>query len=326
MSRPFLAIAVLPHHLTTREAPAMASLLLGSFVVTAVPAPASGDSVASARAAAAQAPAYRGMVRSWAWSEALWREGVLTGGLDGEAAIDEVQAAASRVARDPACRALLPLMRGIDPADEAAYLNTLAADLLKGGPDPGVLLPVSAGLDRFAARHGLIVARSAPSSLAQKAEARLAPPSRPVALPVFLQADASRLLHAREVLLRELEDLRAELIERDADLAHDPGAEARPALERAAGAYAAAFDSSRGELFDDAPGDEVRAVEGVVSITLARLPIDAVLRSSVAALHESSPRAAGPPSPMPVDPVLHDPAEARGFTAMTIRALGSPAR
>ena len=74
-------VAVSPYHLTTREPPAMAALLLAGAVITMVPAPPSarrGLTVDrdAARGAAGEAPGYADLLESWRWAAELFRERV----------------------------------------------------------------------------------------------------------------------------------------------------------------------------------------------------------------------------------------------------------
>lgn len=316
-------IAVSPYHITTREAPAMAALLIGSRVLTAVPAPIGGGGVASARRTAEEAPAYRAFVRAWAWTEPLWREGVLASDVERASVVDESREVARRIGIDPEYHALRALMHEELDLDEPAYLNAVAADLLKGGPDPAILLPISAGIDRFAARHGMLVARSHASSVAQKAELRLGRGVRSIAVPVFLQADAERLLHARDVLNAELDDLRSELGELSEAMTGD-GAATGPGLDLAARAYVNAFETRHAEVMADRAEDDVRAIEGTVAISLLSLPSDAVLRSSLAALGSmgGGSEPAGERVAVANLPAVYDASEGRRVVSMVVKAMG----
>lgn len=316
-----MRIGVLPYHLVTREPPATAALLLGDEVVTCVPGPVGANATVAAQAAT-RAPAFRSLVKSWAWSEQLWREGVIRSDVDGHEVIDEALTVRRQIELDDRYTALRPLMRE-SANDEDAYLNAVAADLLKGGPDPGVLLPITAALDRTAAARGLVVARAHASSVAQRAEESLALPRGSIVLPLFLQADTTRILHARDVLADPLNALRDAI-----DTLLEEG-EPR-GLETAARDYARAFEASREDLHDDAPYDDVRLVEGAASLIFTLLPSDAVLRSSLAAMGEIGLGAPIPSRRSPLadsrSPVPYDAAEGRLFLAMTVRPLGLPAR
>lgn len=277
---------VSPYHLTSREAPALAALQLADFVVTLLPAPMHGRAGATVdadrtTAAAVEAPRYAELMDSWAWSAPLFREGVLGSAFAGEDAADDARHACDRIEDEPWLAGLRPLVRPELFDDDRTYLAAVARDVLKGGPDPALSIPLAAGLDAFAARHALMVARGAPASFVQKAEARLARRRASVVLPALVQASAERLLLARALLDDALVPLREGL----GDLAASEGAPAE--LARAAERYADAFASEREDLLAP-PGpnddlDEVRPVEGTIALSVVDLPPDAVFTSSVSA-------------------------------------------
>lgn len=286
-----MLVAVSPYHITTREAPAPAALLLADRIVTMMPAAPAEGGLAGLERAVARAPRYLSFLRSWQWTIPLWREGVIGAAWEGCTAAEDVGAAHKRIARDDRYAALRPLMREEFAEDGDRCIEAIAADLLKGGPDPGISVPLAAGLDRFAIRHGAFVARTEPVSIAQKAEARLGRRLFAAAVPVLLQASGERLMWARSVLEPELGELRSAVDEAVEALGagDTPGAESREAIAGAAGRYAAAFEREREEIIrgklvesDDEP--EVRTVEGVVTLTAMLMPEDVVLASSVEAM------------------------------------------
>lgn len=274
-------IAVSPYHLTTREPPAMAWLLLASRVFTLAPGPrrerGGHASTAAAMDAAARAPTYAQMMSAWEWSMPLWRAGVLQSSLDHDDASGDVHAVNQRIAHDPAYLCLRTLMRAELLDDDTRYLEALARDLLKGGPDPALSVPLVAALDRFASRHQMPVARAHPVSVAQRAELGLGESGAALALPVLTQATAARIIHARQVLDAPLAALRDAL---DGAIAAPDAA----TLRDAAGAYHNAFESRINEVLEGAKDDEIRAVPGVVVLTPMTLPANAVLASSVVAV------------------------------------------
>ncbi|HRJ50461.1 MAG TPA: hypothetical protein PKU91_08000, partial [Phycisphaerales bacterium] len=201
-------VVVSPYHLTSREPAAMVSLLLADRVVTLMPAPTRTMRADDLRDAAYALPRYLKFVESWRWSQALWECGAIVsqrGGLD---PIDEVR----RVWEDLAAGAwpeLSLLMRAGLFDDERGYLDAVAGDVLKGGPDPGICIPVSAGLDRFAAGCGLLSARSAAVSVAQKAEERMGRRLFAFSVPVLSQAPGELMSDVRadaEEMLGELRE------------------------------------------------------------------------------------------------------------------------
>lgn len=290
-------VATSPYHLTTREPAVMAALLLAERVVTLRPVAIGG------RAAAEKSQTFREFARSWEWTLPLWKEAVLVAECDGANPYDDMLATVDRIRTDSAFAAFRGFLHDGLGEDERQYLGLIAADLLKGGPDPGLSVPLLAGLDRFAARHQLLVARGHPTSVAQRAEMRIASPVFSVAIPMLLQADAMRLLHVREVLAKQLafvrdacDRLAIDEAERRAGFQSGGASESQPAgthrsdplaladLAEATAQYSEAFEANRDDLMDGSGDDEVRVVEGYASIQAVRLPVDAVLRAAVEAV------------------------------------------
>jgi hypothetical protein len=274
---PFEAV-VSPYHLTTREAAGMVALQLAERVVTLLLTP-SEEGVVAARTAAARTPAYRRYVESWAWARALFDEGVIETTDAGEDPAGYVRTAGIEIAESAA---FAPLREFLHPAlfeDERSWLSQVAADVLKAGPDPAVSIPIAAGLDAFAAAHGLVVARSGASSVAQRAEARLGRVLFRVSVPVLVQGSAERVLLVRALLDAERAGLASAVT-----AAFEEGSGG--VVRAAAGRYAEAFERERADLCAP-PGrgeeDEVRVIVGEASLVGMVLPADAVLRSSLAA-------------------------------------------
>ncbi len=316
---------VSPYHVTTREPPAMASLLLADEVVTLLPVPAGARDALQAQASAGASHSYLEMMRTWAWAAPLWKAGVISGDLDSDSPLVDVREITRRIADDPECAPLHSILRPELFEHEAAYLAALGADILKSGPDPAINVPIAAGLDRFAIRHHLLVARSTPTSYVQHAEQRLARPLASIAIPVLIQASAERLMLAREVIEDALEPLRHEL----AGLA-DTSRVNNVSLNSAAEAYARAFADLRPELLDDSREDDVRPVECTVVLTLEALPFDAVVRSSLAAMRHLVGAPTGAPAALP-DPAPESaalahasPGDSGEVIAMVVKALGTP--
>lgn len=251
----------------------MAALLLCDRVVTMMPAPAGEGARSQAERLAGQAPRYARLVESWSWSVPLWNEGVLSAEMNGLSVSEAVWEAHAEIMARPDYALIRPLLA--EYPDESSYLQVLAHDLLRGGPDPALTIPMAVGLDRFAGRHELVVARGHPVSLAQRHEERLWKSLATVALPVVLEGRAERLLEAREELGAELDVLRDALSEvcagsREAD------------VRGAATAYRRAFDRVAADLCEPDP-DEVRVVLGEVALRMVEMPGDAALLASARA-------------------------------------------
>jgi hypothetical protein len=287
-------IVVSPYHLTTREIPALASMLLAAGVYTMLPRLTGMSARDGFVRSAAKAPRYVAFMESWNWSRDLWNAGVLSAACDGDDAMPDIRRVCAGIANDAALAPLRPLMRTDIFEDEDRSLDAIASDLLKGGPDPAISVPVAAALDRFAAARGLFVARAQPVSVAQRVEANLGRALFAFAAPVLLQAPAARLMEARELLELQLDDLRAEVETcHEAAMAAGKNTALAPdllkSLRAAADSYAAAFETHRADLTRPADDrDDPRTIAGTVTVSCVHLPHDAVLSSSVAAMQTLS--------------------------------------
>lgn len=319
-----MLIVVSPYHITTREVPAMAAFLLADHVVTYLPAPAGRLDAAALAGAVARTPRYLRLMESWEWCAPLFEAGVVGSEFDGEDAAGEVRRVYERIESDPALADLRAFMRAGVMEDEGSYLHAIAGDVLKGGPDPALSVPVAAALDRFAARRGLLVARSEARSMAQRAEEALSSPLFSIALPVLAQSSGTRLLLARELLASSLSRLRFALDE-EIGAAGERGSKCGAALRGAVERFAGDFEAMHERLTEPEDG-EGRAVAGVVTIAVSRIPANAALSSSVDAARtlRAGKRSAAPSGA--ALPVLRD--EASGLTLVTlvVRALGAHAR
>ncbi len=315
----------------------MAALLLSDEAVTLRPSPAGAEgdaSYADVRRAAGALPRFYQFMESWQWSMPLWRTGVLNAGSGGEDAASDVGDVCEAIAAQDRLAPLRPLMRRDWLDDRARYLDAVAGDLLRGGPDPAVSVPLAAAIDRFSARHGLVVVRSAATSVAQKAEARLAQRLVAFAVPVLDQAEGDRLLEARRELAPELASLRAALAELVRLVQHgatgtDAGVRALEAhVSGAAREYASAFGAVTAELTRTDDPDDARVTQAMVAVTLVRLPTDAVLRSSAAAARAylgpaTPPRR--PPGAASATLPVHAP-EAGHLVAAMVKTIGRPSQ
>ena len=266
-------LVVSPYHLTTREVPAMVALLLAEQVVTVMPTGPGGRSEAERLAAAA--PRYAKLIDSWRWSLPLWNAGVLAPGFGNDHPGRDIQTAHAEIFASDAWVSLRTVLEQRQHESPDRYLESLAHDLLRGGPDPAFTVPVAAGLDRFASRHGALVSRAAPVSIAQKLEMRMVEPMASVVVPMILQGRGERVLDAREVLADELADLRNALC--PSALRADTGATDQ--LREAASRYRTAFESGQSGFEEDDP-TEPRVITGKVSLRVVEMSSDAALESS----------------------------------------------
>lgn len=286
--RPFDAV-VSPYHLTTREPAALVTLQLAERAVTLLLAPVftetgTATELAHAMAEARRSPVYRRYMSSWEWAEGLFREGVLSSVSGGHDPVVDVRRVCGRLATDADLRGLTRYAHPDLFADDRSFLRAASADVLKAGPDPGISIPIAAGLDSFAATHGFVVARSQPVSVAQKAESRLGREVFRVVVPALLQASSERVL-----LLRALLDEPRRDLARAVSRAFAENDEA--CVIEAADAYSRAFEAERADICvppgrDEA--DEVRLITGETALIGSALPADAVLQSGIIAIGSDS--------------------------------------
>lgn len=290
----------------------MAALVLAESVVTLLPMPRGGLTRDEVRLALMKNPCYARLLESWRWSFPLWRAGVIASEQDGGDAVEGVRAAAERMGSERAYAGLSGFLHrelfgplGDDP-------ELFAADLLKGGPDPGISVPVNAGLDAFALRHRLAVVRAGASrivateggeqsggqrvarvpSLAQQAELRLSEGVCAWAMPVLVQAGSGTVLEVRAALAGELSALRKAMV-----AAWESGGAGgtAEAVRAAAGRYGERFEAWASERRGHDDDDGVQVRDGYVRVSLRRLPADAVLRSAAVAVR-SLGRGVGAPA------------------------------
>jgi hypothetical protein len=276
-----LGLALSPYHLTSREIPAMLASLLGDVIVTLLPVDA-----ALAERQSATSPGLAGLMDAWSWSAPLWDSGLIGSRLHDDDPRPEIERVLDEINADPTLAPLRPFVRAVEGEDPRRWLERIASDLMRGGPDPGLCVPMSAAIDRFASTRGIAVVRAAPSSLAQRAEERLATRVFGLAIPVLAEAPPERLLETRVRLAPELDALRESISCAFAGALGrpEPGASPREVAE----AYTRAFERHRDDLTrpPDDP-DDPRIVDALVTVTGVLLPADAVLRSSLSAVRRA---------------------------------------
>ena len=329
---------VSPYHLTTREAPAMAALLLGSEVVTYLPAPLGGQQMA--KAAARCSPEYLRFIESWEWTGPLWQAGVLQRELaDAQNPANDVHHAWNTLTTDARYASLSPLVRQDLYESEQSLLESISLDVLKGGPDPGVNIPLAAGLDRFAARCGLMMMRSHGNSVVQRTEKKLADIRASLAVPILLQASAERILRVRELLRNELVDFSQALdafVHNEHTFAEiDPLAPPEDStlttdLRSAGRAYAQAFESRIQEIMRT-DRHELHIVVRTASLQVVSLPTDTVLRSSLSAMQllertHTKPALHTTETPNTTMPILADTLGMHRVISLLVKPLGTKQR
>jgi hypothetical protein len=263
----------------------MVASAISERMVTILPAPLAGVSRAAVHEAFARHPRYLRLIESWRWMSPLWSLGIIESLHAGDDAIDDVRRSAGRVGVEPAWAPLRPYAHEETFAADAGMLDQLPADLLKGGPDPGISVPMAAGLDAFAARHGCWSVRAgvrdSAGSLAGRAEGHLGRLLVSFAMPVFTQASGRVILALREELAQETASLRSAIL-----ASAEPSRSGSLDVRRAAGEYARAFDIVTRDRLDRDDETGLRICAGMAHVQVRVLPVDAALISSIVALRQ----------------------------------------
>lgn len=293
----------------------MAALLLADRVVTLLPAPFEGTAPAAVAGAVEDSPRYLRFMESWRWTSALWRDPpVLCAAYHGETPLEEVRDVARLVGSQPDLAPLRAVLRPEFFTEGRAYLDAVSRDLLGGG-DPGIAIPIRAGLERFAARHGLPLVRGEAVSVTDRLGRTLRQVRVKIDVPILSTPDGERIAGARAALAGPLAGLRAALAR--ACRAAEPEPEA--SAEASAAEYASAFRSVWSAWSSRSEANEQAPKVALVSLTLGQAPSDATLRAAAAAARAlPAALAAASSPPAPPDAALSD----RGPVAvMEVRVL-----
>lgn len=267
-----MILVVSPYHMSSHEPAAMVAMVLARNIVTAMPTPAGSISKESVSETASRVPRYVELMESWDWALPMFAGGICGTTFAGEDPLDEVLGVCDDIENEDLYAPLRPFMRTVLEQESDTVISAISRDVIKAGPDPAISVPLTAAIDRFASKHGLIAVRSESKSAAQKAEQKLMRPLVRFAFETLLQAPSNRLLEMRTTFESELVRLREAL-----------DAEDESAARVAADMITQSFEREREDLLRVEDPDDVRAISGLVSVTLAELPENAVLLSSAAA-------------------------------------------
>lgn len=285
-----MRLVLSPYDLSTRSPAAFMAILLASDdlgATTLLPRPFTESSPKAVREAAEVSPRYHRLIEHWRWSGPLWTAGVLRAGDEQGTPLDEARALCARIDADAE---LAPLRRMVSAdvlRDEAAYLDAVSRDLLRGGGDPAVSVPVEAGIALHAARRSAVLVRTPsaaaakrPSAAADRQRLRwsLCVPTRGEGAELLLLRDAmSPLLVALRGAIRASIAAMLEGID-DRELDQD--------LERCSKSFNEAFAGSvsRGGTLARRGIDATMLEPAVVTATVARETADAELLAAARAL------------------------------------------
>ncbi|CAN5869936.1 hypothetical protein BH11PLA1_BH11PLA1_15300 [soil metagenome] len=342
-----MRLVLSPYHLAARELPAMFAAQLATRTLTFIPAPADISRAGVTRAFRASPSYLRLFERLRPWAP-LFEHGLMSADPSPVPDLDAppdrfVDQAAADLRADPRWRELQPFLhRNDDEVTELERLERSALDMLKGGPDPALSLPVIAGLDRLAARAGALALRSgggdgrapapcnvsaasgpvAAGSLAQQVEKMLGVNLFSFAAPILESASAATITRLRSELNQERAALAAAIDAACGDARRAALDNANPPIRAAALEYTRAFDVVTRDLIgrDDDAHHRIRA--RTVSVIARQADADCALTASVVALRRARGASASavarstPPLRAPSAPTKRPPLFTLVVTAM----------
>lgn len=277
-----------PYEISASSPAATAAMLLGNDhagVLAVQPGPFAEVTPERARELAMLAPSFARLLDAWSWTGPLWRGGLVRAAGSGRALADMIARSRAELTADPALTAAHSVL-GTIADDETAFVEALSRDLIRGGSDPALSLPLVSVAERLAAESESALICGDAAGLIWKPRLG-AGPALSFSIPLPLGASGDELLNWRESLASPLTSLRESLAEavtyaRAARLNGHA-----TAVRLAAESYATAFRSS--------PVAEARNTSGRPSeamISLSITPSGQAVRDAVARLSRVAPQRA----------------------------------
>ncbi len=278
-----LHLVLSPYSLCSRDAAAMAAMLLAGRVLTYLPRTLEPAGVS--RSDAIGSPGFRRVMSSVAWATPMIEAGVLATSVEGDDAATDFARARRRIFDDPGLAPLRRFVESRTEPDPQRAIERLANDLTRSGPDPSISIPLAAALDALAERHAYTVLRTDGPSLAQRAERAREHALFGCSVPALVQSSTQRVLETRRRLGDELDGLR-DAIESCVD-----GLADEALVREAASAYADAYDRERRNIErpEDDP-DDPRVVSAELVLTGVAHSSDHALSCSALAARRVSKR------------------------------------
>jgi len=289
-----------PYELQPLTPGASAALTLCDSVTTLLPGPDTADITA----ARDHAPRFRQLLDAWSWTTPLWRSTLLRPTYNAESPLSDIRDTCRRILDTPALASLAPLISATRFENPDEYLDAVCRDLLRGGADPSISIPLAAGLERFAARHQLLLFATPAGSVSGRLESRAARPLFKLKLPLIAAQSATAIDFLRNNLAAPIATLRRIIDALPSQIASSPTIPpaALQALDDAQASYTAAFNASLEPLSILTRKSDREAKVGLfASLTCVALDPDASLLATARAAQALSPGKTAPSSPPPTD-------------------------
>ncbi len=207
-----LDLVISPYDISARSAAAVSACWLGDRVVTLLPAPSRPGDGGGAPAVRAS-PAMARLAESWDWSAALWKAGVLVAGAGADAVSEAVLRELGTMRADPRMAPLRLLLDRAEPAESEKWFDSVCRDLVLGGSNPAVSVPLASAMENFASGHDLAMFRLQVSSLVGRLERASSKAVFRFTALTLIEADAGDLVMLRSAMSESLGALRVAIDE-----------------------------------------------------------------------------------------------------------------
>lgn len=258
-----------PYEIERSSEAACAALLLcadEAGVLVMNPGPFEPRGAEAARDLALRAPTFGRLLDRWRWTGAPWRSGLLRSAGTGRALADAIERSRAELHADPALAPLRGLLSHDATDDEARFVEAVSLDLIRGGADPAISLPLVNAAERLAIESESAIACGEASGMIWRPRLT-GSEALSLSIPIIVGADGEDLMRWRAALDEPLASLRAAL--HDAMGAIRAGAlnGERTSARLAAESYAHAF---RRITRDHAPDAGGRPIETTITLSASR--------------------------------------------------------
>lgn len=209
-----LQLVLSPYETARTSEAACAAAMLGAErggVLVLRPAPPESGGAEAARELASRSPMFSRLLDRWRWAGSLWKTGVFRSAVDGDDLPRAMARAHAEMLADPAFSSARPLLKNAPFEQPNRLIETLSAEILRGGADPAFTLPLLSAVELLAvASESPIVMGDASGAIWKSRTA--AAPAWSFSFPMLIDADSAELLHFREELVEPLDRLRSALV------------------------------------------------------------------------------------------------------------------
>ncbi|MBL8747330.1 MAG: hypothetical protein JNK58_13375 [Phycisphaerae bacterium] len=208
-----MRVLLSPYEIGSASPAAAAAMLLArddAGVLAVQPSPFESGGGERARELSMEAPSFGRLIEAQRWAGPLWRGGLIRAAETGRALAEMIETSRAELRADPSLSPVRNVIANREPENEASFIESLSRDLLRGGSDPAVSLPLVSVTERLAARaEAALVCGEAAGMIWKPRVGSGAGLS--FSIPVPIGANGAALLEWRDALAKPLSVLRESL-------------------------------------------------------------------------------------------------------------------